>query len=326
MTVALGRPRARAVDRPKRAPPATGRTWVEITVDASVEASEAAIAILEELRAGGLVEESRPRARRRFRCYLPLSRLLPVTLRGLGARLRGLRAFGLDPGPVRVTHRPVSARRWATAWRRHVQPVRVGRVFVRPSWVRTPAPAGCVAIEIDPGMAFGTGLHPSTRLCLRALLTAVTSPRGDPARTVFDVGTGSGILAIAAARLGARRVWAVDSDPVAVAVARDNVRRNHVDRRVRVTRGDGLDGAPGVADVIAANIVADVIIPMLPAARRRLGPGGVCIGSGIVADRVRGVLRAARAAGFLHRRTLAEGEWRALVLEVAPARARRATA
>jgi len=326
VTRAPGRARARAADRPGRAPRATGRRWVEITVEVSVEASEAAIAVLEDLRPGGLVEDPRPAGRRRFRCYVPPSRLLPVALRGLRARLRGLRAFGLDPGPLRVTHRPVGARRWATAWRGHVQPVRVGRVFVRPSWVRTPAPAGCVAIEIDPGMAFGTGLHPSTRLCLRALLGAVASPRGDAARIVFDVGTGSGILAIAAARLGARRVWAVDSDPVAVAVARDNVRRNGVVGRVRVTQGDGLDRAPGVASVIAANIVADVIIPMLPAARRRLVAGGVCIGSGIVADRVREVLRAARAAGFLHRRTLVEGEWRAVVLEAAPARARWATA
>ncbi|HLJ61138.1 MAG TPA: 50S ribosomal protein L11 methyltransferase [bacterium] len=324
MTVAPRRAPARAVAR--RTPRAAGRTWVEITVDVSVEASEAAIAILEELRPGGLVEEPRPQARRRFRCYLPPSRLLPVTLRGLRARLIGVQAFGLDPGPVRITHRRVGARRWATAWRRHIQPVRVGRLFVRPSWVRTPAPAGCVAIEIDPGMAFGTGLHPSTRLCLRALPKAVAPPRGGGASIVFDVGTGSGILAIAAARLGARRVWAVDSDPVAVAVARENVRRNGVAGRVRVVRGDGLDGAPGVADVIAANIVADVIIPMLAAARRRLVAGGVCIGSGIIADRVRDVLRAASAAGFLHRRTLAEGEWRAVVLEATPVRARRPTA
>jgi len=292
---------------------ATGRTWVEITVDASARVAEAVSAILQELRSGGFIEERPATDRCRFRCYLPPSRVLAVTLRGLRARVRGLHAFGLEPGRVRVSHRAVAARRWATAWRRHVRPVRVGRLFVRPSWVRTPAPARSLVIEIDPGMAFGTGLHPSTRLCLRALLTAVPA-----AGVVFDVGTGSGILAIAAARLGAGRVLAVDEDLVAVAVARENVRRNGVASRVRVARGDGLRRTASRADVIVANIVADVIIPMLPDLRAHLEPGGVCIGSGLVVDRVADVLRAADAAGLRHRRTVAEGEWRAVVLQ-APA-------
>jgi len=288
---------------------AAGRDWVEIAVEVSAEAAEAASAVLHDLRHGGLVEERPAPARRRFRCYVPASTLLPVTLRALRARLRGLGAFGLEPGRVRVTHRAVAARRWATAWRRHVRPVRVGRLFVRPSWVAARVPAGCVAIEIDPGMAFGTGLHPSTRLCLRALLRAASPGR----RTVFDVGTGSGILAIASARLGAARVWAVDNDPVAVAAARGNARHNAAAGRVRVVRGEGLDRAPGRAGVILANIVADVIIPLLPTVRRRLVPGGVCVGSGIVRERLGEVLRAARRAGLQHRRTLAEGEWRAVV-------------
>jgi len=295
--------------RSRRVRAAAGRDWVEIAVELSSEASEAASAILHDLRPGGLVEERPSPARRRFRCYVPVSHLLPVTLRGLRARLRGLGGFGLDPGRVRVTHRTVAARRWATAWRRHAHPVRVGRLFVRPSWVAARTPAGCVSIEIDPGMAFGTGLHPSTRLCLRALLRGASPER----RTVFDVGTGSGILAIASARLGAVRVWAVDNDPVAVAVARANARHNAVAGRVHVARGEGLDAAPGRAGVIVANIVADVIIPLLPTVRRRLVPDGICVGSGIVRERLADVLRAGRRAGLRHQRTLAEGEWRAVV-------------
>ena len=301
--------------RTARATRATGRTWVEITVEASARVAEAVSAILQELRSGGFIEERPASDRCRFRCYLPPSRVLDVTLRGLRARVRGLTAFGLEPGRVRVSHRAVAARRWATAWRRHVRPVRVGRLFVRPSWVRTAAPARSLVIEIDPGMAFGTGLHPSTRLCLRAMLRAVPSARDGAARVVFDVGTGSGILAIAAARLGAGRVVAVDEDPVAVGVARENVRRNGVASRVRVIRGDGLRRVARRADVIVANIVADVIVPMLPDLRAHLEPGGVCVGSGLVVDRVADVLRAAAAAGLDHRRTLAEGEWRAVVLQ-----------
>jgi len=303
-----GRARAPAAARP------TGRTWVAITVEASGRVAEAVSAILQELRTGGLVEERPAPDRCRFRCYLPPSRLLGATLRGIRARVRGLRAFGLEPGRVTVAHRAIAARRWGTAWRSHVRPVRVGRLFVRPTWARAAAPPRSLAIEIDPGMAFGTGLHPSTRLCLRALLRAVPAP-GGCAPVVFDIGTGSGILAIAAARLGARRVLAVDEDPVAVAVARENVRRNGVGSRVRVVCGDGLERASGRAHVVVANIVADVIIPLLPDARAHLEPGGVCIGSGLVADRVGDVLRAARAVRLHHLRTLAEGEWRAVVLQ-----------
>jgi ribosomal protein L11 methyltransferase len=293
---------------------ATRPSWVEVTVEASAEVSEAASAILHELRSGGIVEERRPRGRCRFRYYLPPSRLLPITLRAIRARLHGLRAFGLNPGSVRVVHRRVRGRRWTTAWRRYVPPVRVGPVWVRPSWVRVRPPAGSVVLDIDPGMAFGTGLHPSTQLCLRALLQ--TLPRRDRPR-VFDTGTGSGILAIAAARLGAAQVWAIDNDPVAVAVARENVRRNRVAEVVRVVRGDGLTPVRGQADVILMNIVAGTVIELLPAARGRLRTGGACIASGIVAGRVRDVLRAARRAGFRHRRTLRSGEWRAVVLEPA---------
>ncbi len=289
-------------------------SWVEVTVEASAEVAEAAGAILHELRSGGIVEERRPRGRCRLRCYLPPSRLLSTTLRAIRARVHGLRSFGLDPGSVSVAHRPVRGRRWATAWRRHVPPVRVGPVWVRPSWVRVRPPAGSVVVDIDPGMAFGTGLHPSTQLCLRALLQ--TLPRCDRPRVV-DAGTGSGVLAIAAARLGAAQVRAIDHDPVAVAVARHNVRRNRVAEVVRVTRGSGLAPVRGQADVILMNIVADTVIELLPAARRRLRTGGACIASGIVAGRVRDVLRAARRAGFRHRRTLRSGEWRAVVLEPA---------
>ncbi len=305
---------------------ASGPSWTELTVEASLEASEAVSAILQDLRPGGLVEEPCAPGRRRFRCYLPPSRLLPVTMRAVRERVRGLAAFGLKPGRVRVARRPLRGRDWATAWKAHVRPVRVGRVFVRPSWVRVPVPAGCIVIEIDPGMAFGTGLHPSTRLGLRALLQAVPPPRGGRTRTVFDVGTGSGILAITAARLGAGRVWAVDNDPVAVAVARENVRRNGVAGRISVVRGDGLGSAPGRADAIVANIVADAVVALLPAARRRLRPGGVCIGSGIVTGRLREVLRAAGAAGFRHRRTWSSGEWRAVLLEAVRRPSRRARA
>jgi ribosomal protein L11 methyltransferase len=289
------------------------RTWIEVRAAVAAEASEAAGEILRDLRGGGLVEEPLGTAppRVRFRCYLPPSRLLRQTLAAVRARLRALPAYGLDPGRVTVTSRRVSARPWATAWRAHARPVRVGRLLIRPTWIRAAARPGDVVVAIDPGMAFGTGAHASTRLALRVLIGAL---RARPGAAVMDVGTGSGILAIAAARLGAGTVQAVDCDPIAVAAARANVRLNGCARRVRVAEGSGLGVLRGPAGVIVANIVADTIVGLLPDAAAHLEAGGVFIGSGIVAGRLGAVLRAARAAGLYRQEILRDGDWRAVVL------------
>jgi ribosomal protein L11 methyltransferase len=305
--------RAPAPSPGRRASP-WGRAWIEVSVVTSPGAAEAVGAILADLRSGGLVEDRLSPSRVRLRCYLPPSRSLSVTLAALRARVRSLARFGVDPRPGRVTHRRLAARRWATAWRTWAHPVRVGRLLVTPSWIRRPAEAGRTVITVDPGMAFGTGLHASTRLCLRALLRRLRPRQGRAPSRVIDVGTGSGILAIAACRLGAARVWAVDNDPVAVAVARANVRQNGVAGRVRVRQGTGLTRVPGRADLIVANLIAEAVIGLLPRVRRHLTPGGVFIGSGIVAPRLPGVLRAARAAGLTRIAVLTEGEWRAVVL------------
>jgi ribosomal protein L11 methyltransferase len=288
-----------------------------VRVAVSAEAAEAAAEILRELRGGGLVEEplraARPRVQ--FRCYLLPSRLLRQTLAAVRVRIRGLTAYGLRPGPVAITSRRITGRRWATAWRAHAQPVRIGRLLIRPTWVRAPSRPGDTVVAIDPGMAFGTGAHASTRLALRALAGAL---RDRPAAAVIDVGTGSGILAIAAARLGAAAVHAVDCDPIAVAVARANVRLNGCARRVRVVQGSGLGVLQGRAGIIVANIVADTVVSLLPDASAQLEPGGVFIGAGIVAGRVGDVLRAARAARLRREAVLRAGDWRAVVLSAGP--------
>lgn len=247
----------------------------------------------------------------RVRCYVSPSRADPETLRKLRARVRGLAVWGLDPGRAAVTRRLVAARAWARAWRRAARPIRLGRLVVAPTRRRVPLRPGQILIRIDPGMAFGSGAHISTRLCLRALLRHLRTVRDRP--SVVDVGTGSGILAIAAAHLGAARVCARDVDPVAVAVARENVRANRVARVVRVARGAGIGPVPPRSDLIVANIVADTIAALLPEVRTRLLPGGMFIGSGIVADRLEAVLEAGAAAGLRRVEVLASGEWRAVV-------------
>jgi ribosomal protein L11 methyltransferase len=290
---------------------------VELRIATSPAAAEAVGALLWDLGVAGVAEAREGSGMLVLRGYLPSHRARPLTVRLFRQRVRGLRQYGLQPGRTLVSVRPLPAVGWARAARLAVRPVHIGRLTVAPTWARVVARPGRIVLRIDPGMAFGSGAHPSTRLCLRALLRYL--PATPRARAVIDVGTGSGILAIAAARLGARRVWARDIDPIAVAVARENARANGADRTVRVTRGPGFGRAPARAGMIFANLIADSIIPLLPAARARLASGGVFVASGIVADRLRDVLTAAAGGGLSTVQVLTSGEWRAVVLAVAAA-------
>lgn len=279
--------------------------WLEVSVLTSEEAAEAVGAILLELRSG--YAEERGEGGVVLRAYLPDSEAAPVQIEAIRSRVRALRTFGLDPGNAEVTVRPIEDEDWAEAWKAHFRPHRVGRFRIRPPWQPDEPAEGEIGIVLNPGMAFGTGLHESTRLCLHAL--------GDYVReedTVLDIGTGSGILAIAAARLGAGRVIAVDHDPVSCAVARENARSNDVCVEVRCA--DLFSGTPERADVIVMNITAPVIARALPDARAHLRPGGILIASGFVQDDVPGLLARAEGVGFACEELLAQAEWRALVL------------
>jgi len=182
---------------------------------------------------------------------------------------------------------------WETAWKAYFKPIRVGGHFlVKPTWESVDLIEGDIVLELDPGMAFGTGTHPTTTLCLRTLEDVVK-----PEQRVFDLGTGSGILAIAAAKLGAK-VEAVDLDSVAIRVAQENVDLNQVNDRVRVVRGDLGTVLTGQADVVIANIIADVILILLPDLKRLLHPDGVFLASGIIENRAEDVEEGLNEAGF----------------------------
>ena len=286
-------------------------------VATSSNAAEAVAAILWELGVAGVAETQGAPDTIVLRCYLPAARARRLSLRRLRRRVQSLRRHGLEPGRSSVTARPVSAVRWAGAVRRGVRPFHLGRLTVAPTWTRVASRPGRIVLRIDPGMAFGSGAHPSTRLSLRAILRCLPAFR---CRAVIDVGTGSGILAIAAARLGAARVWARDVDPIAIAVARENARANDVDGTIRLVRGSGLGPRPPRAGVILANLIAETIVALLPAVRSRLESGGMFVGSGIVADRLPDVLAAAAADGLSVVEVLSSAEWRAVVLAATPAR------
>lgn len=224
---------------------------------------------------------------------------LPAFFPGLGAP--GSRWWGEES-------RLVEDEDWAEAWKAYFKPLKVGRLAVVPTWEEYAAAPGEVVLRLDPGMAFGTGQHASTALCLGAL-----DRLSRPGMEIMDVGTGSGILAVAAALLGARRVVALDIDPVAVEAARANSARNGVADLVEVVCGEVAGQPAASADLVVANIVADVLVDIRADLARVLRPGGLLVLSGVI-DREAGRVAAAFEALGLQPRGAEEREgWTALV-------------
>jgi ribosomal protein L11 methyltransferase len=206
---------------------------------------------------------------------------------------------------------PVPDEDWGEGWKKHFAPLDVGRVRVRPSWIDAPPPPGSVEVVLDPGMAFGTGTHATTSLCLAALSDLLAER---PGAAVLDVGTGSGILAIAARKLGARRVAANDDDPKAVEVARENAARNGAEVEIVAAP---LDAIAGTFDVVVANILANTLAELAPAIAPKLAPGGVLLLSGILGPQEAEVRAAYVARGLAPAaaRERRQGEWSLVALE-----------
>ncbi len=224
----------------------------------------------------------------------------------------------LYPMPEPVT-RTVKEEDWAHAWKRHYKPMRIGRrVLLTPAWeVPNPMP-GDVVVRLEPGMAFGTGLHPTTRLCVAALEECVT-----PGEALLDVGTGSGVLSIVGAKLGALPVMATDIDPLAVQAAKDNAERNGIalsSESMTVELGSVPAGQEGRFPLAAANILAEVLVGLFEGAydnvplAEPVAAGGLLILSGILEEKAEMVLAAANSRGLREVRRGQEGDWVALVV------------
>lgn len=215
-----------------------------------------------------------------------------------------------EPGWWREVLRPVADADWAEAWKAHFKPFRVGRrLVVVPSWEDYRPQPGDVILRLDPGMAFGTGTHASTALCLEALERLV-----DPGMDVLDVGTGSGILAIAAALLGARHVTALDIDPVAVRVARENVAANAVAAQVAVREGEAAGEPAASSDLVLANLTAGIHLAVHADLTRALRPGGTLVAGGIIAEEADRVAATLAGDGLHCRERLEKEGWVALIL------------
>lgn len=281
----------------------TQQRWAEMAVEATGDAQEIIGALMTEV-AGCYGYAS---TATHVSGYLPVDDRLENTLLRLRTALRELPptpGVSRDPG---LTIRFVAEEDWANAWKQFFKPQRIGERFVvKPTWEELSPEPGDVVIQIDPGMAFGTGLHATTRLCLRALETHVT-----PGVTVADVGTGSGILAVGAALLGAGRIEAVDNDPVAVRVALENVAVNEAGDRVTVAEASVPPA--GEFDIVVANILADVILGMAKELFAAARSGGLLIASGIIEQRAEDVRSGLISVGFDAPETSTDGEWVALV-------------
>jgi ribosomal protein L11 methyltransferase len=299
--------------------------WVELSVEADLEAVEAVSEILGRVAPGGtsvepgfeLVDEGLgarvdPAQPATVRAYIAATDPGAVerAVAEVTAALGHLQVFDLRP-IGEVSTRLVEEADWADAWRQHFPVLRVGRrLVIRPTWRRHRATDGDLVLALDPGMAFGTGLHPTTRLCLAAL-ERLADRGGVKGRAVLDVGCGSGILAIAAVRLGAASALGVDTDPIAIEATTANARRNRIARRIHAREGS-IPTEAGPFDVVLANLIASLLVRLAPELRAELAPGGTLLASGILADREAEVRDAFEEARLRVTDRLVEGDWVAL--------------
>ena len=302
--------------------------WQEIAIKTTEELSEAVENIFYELGAGGVVIED-PRVlaeyidsgtwdyhsiptellERQFmviKAYLPVNEELLLKEEDLKIRLAQL--GNLFPCTLlEACFTKLAEEDWAHAWKAYYKPHHVGKIVIKPTWEDYTPKDDEIIVELDPGMAFGTGTHPTTTMVMELLQEFLES--GD---TVVDVGTGTGVLAITAAKLGATSVVALDIDPVSVQVAQENVLLNKVQDQVHVRKNDLLSDFTDQVKVISANIIADVIIRLFPDAENIILPGGYLIASGIINTREADVMESAQQYKFKTVARKNSGEWVAL--------------
>jgi ribosomal protein L11 methyltransferase len=294
--------------------------WTEASVRVSQEAIEPVAEVLQEVTGAGVSIEPPIEALGPDEGYL-LDEHEPYTLRGYfygpvartrrdGVRRRLHRAGLSTYLRGRIAWRTLREIDWAEAWKEHYQVERVGRIVIRPAWREYSAGRGEAVVSLDPGMAFGTGQHPTTRMCLLALQDLVK-----PGDRVLDLGAGSGVLALAAVALGAKNAVCIDVEEQAVAASTANAALNGMSERVHVTPAGSIEQAAGHGpfDLVLANIIARVIIALAPQMRAEMKPGAALVTSGIIAEREAETLAALEQAGLTLERRLEEGDWRAFV-------------
>lgn len=302
--------------------------WSEFSIHTTNEAIEPISNILHEAGASGVVIEDPfeltkgredqfgeiyqlnpqdyPKEGVIIKAYLLDNSLLKQTVIDIKEAINRLVLYHIDIGKNKVTVSEVNEEDWATAWKKYYHPVKITeKITIVPTWEQYKAAnEDELIIELDPGMAFGTGTHPTTVMCIQALEKIVRS--GD---TVIDVGTGSGVLSIAAAKLGAQRVFAYDLDEVATTAAQQNIKLNNVQHLVTIMQNNLLENVQETAQVVVANILAEVVIRLADQATVHVEPDGYFITSGIIQQKKQEVKTALENAGFVVVEEIMMEEW-----------------
>lgn len=281
--------------------------WAEITIETTPQAQDAVSNLMIENGCTGTASEGEnPVA---MKCYLPVDDRLENRLLGMRTALTELPGFGIEVGDGELTINYAEDEEWAESWKQYFHTTRVGKhIVIKPVWEEYKKAPGDIVIEIDPGMAFGTGSHQTTRLCLQAMEKYFR-----PRSIVVDFGTGSGILAVAAAKLGAAIVIAFDDDDIAVKSARENVIRNNVEERVEVHWAKTPAFVGKEVDMVVANIVAETIMEFAEVLAGMIRLGGRLVASGITTTKALDVEQALRNVGFDITETFQEDDWVSIV-------------
>lgn len=272
--------------------------WAQVTITTSQEASDAVANYLFECDATGIeirdsLSPNSPSVT--LISYFPTDDLIGEQVQDLREFLANLIDAGIDTHPASVALKSIEENNWSEQWRSAFPPQKIGKhLVIAPTWDDIVPEPSEVLIRLDPGMAFGTGQHATTQLALELLEAAIKD-----SDVVADIGTGSGILAIAAAKLGAKQVDAVDLDTTTIPIAKNNIQLNEVESVIRLHQGDGLNGLERQKyPLIVANILTKVILPMIPQCPKFLEPAGQLILSGILVQEVSQVETQLRATGF----------------------------
>lgn len=311
--------------------------WIEVQVKTTSEAVEIVSNILYEAGVGGLaiedpndIEEickSRKDTdwnyidedlfKRDFegilvKAYFPEDEYLMDKIKLIKQNIELIPQYDIDGGLGEVTISEVYESEWKDIWKQYYKPKRIGKqIVIKPSWEEYEEKQGDIILELDPGMAFGTGTHETTMMCIEAIEKYMT--KGE---TVFDIGCGSGILSIAAAKLGAEKVIGVDLDESTIPVSNENVRMNNVEDIVEIRHGDLLEVVSEKADLVVVNIVAEIIKIIVPDVKTSLKQGGMFIASGIILDKIDFTKQALDENGFEIVELVVNGEWACIVSKV----------
>lgn len=306
--------------------------WIEVSIKTTTEAVEAVSNILYDVGVAGVVIEdpndfifmendenswdyvdesifNHQYEGAIVKGYLAETPDLMKKLEFIRQGVNNLPEYGLDIGIGEVSTLEVYEEDWSNSWKKYYKTTKIGRnIVIKPTWEEYEQGSDELIVEMDPGMAFGTGTHETTIMCIMELENYVNSDS-----TVFDIGCGSGILSIAAAKIGAKKVISVDIDEVAVAATKNNVRLNNVENKIDIRKGNLMNVVKEKADIIVANIIAEIIITLGKDIKTFLVEGGIFIASGIILDKVDAVKKSLISVGLEIIKVERMGEWAAIV-------------